>query len=1315
MIPSRDPFVRRSTAFVLAAFLLLQQLIFVIPAGAAAPAYFISPDLVISQVYGGGGNSGAPFNSDFVEIFNRGTSPVSLADLSIQYTSATGTGNFGANAGQITELPNVILNPGQYYLVQQSGGAAGGPLPPPDHIDPTPINMAAGAGKVALVDGQTGLGCNGGSTPCSPAQLARIIDLVGYGNANFFEGTAAAPTLSNTTSAFRVSGGCQDTDDNAADFTSGAPAPRNTSSPFNTCGAPIPTDPTGIGAADPSSIEAGESSLLTVAVTPGQNPTSTGLAVTADLAPIGGSSAQQFFDDGTNGDVAANDGIFSFFATSDASTTPGVKTLNVTITDAQSRTGNTSISLNIQAPPGPETVVISQVYGGGGNAGTFYTNDFIELFNYGSSPVNLAGWSVQYNSAAGSGTWQVTPLSGTIAPGGYILVQQAAGAGGQEPLPTPDVIGSIAMAAGAGKVALRSTATAATGACPLDWVDLVGYGATATCSEGGQPTGNLSNTAAALRKRGGCFDSNNNALDFTVGSPTPRNSQNPLRSCNFLPLPINQIQGPGLQTPYLNQDVQTTGIVTGIKSNGFFMQEPDSSVDSDPNTSEGIFVFTTSSPFTPVSVGDSVTVQGTATEFFDLTQIEASLPGEVVVNSSGNPLPAPIVLTQAILDPNGSITQLERFEGMRVTVDSVISVAPTNNFGEIWTVLSGVPRPMREPGITAGLPIPPDPVTGIVDCCIPIWDRNPERIMIDTDGLAGSTRVNVTSNVTLSGITGPLDFNFNDYKINPETAPVVESANMSAVPVPELEAGEFTIGSYNIQNFSGNPTQRQKAALAIRNVLRSPDILGVIEIASLAALQDLADQINQDTVNDGGSNPGYEARLIPTPNGFGGQNVGFLVKTANVEINSVSQELAGDTFINPTTGQPEFLHDRPPMVLHATVNRHTDPRPVIVVVNHTRSFIDVEALTPTGVRVREKRKAQGESIAVLLQDLQTNNPTTPVVAVGDYNAYQFSDGYTDPVATIKGQAVSTDNVVVSGSPDLVEPDLVNLTDTLPADQQYSYIFEGSPQAIDHVFVNHVASPLVTRYAVARLNADFPSTPEFNAPDRPENSSDHDAPVAFFRFPAAVTSTEVPNFSVTYNVGGQMVALTANVAGPTNAINEGTVTFTVTDTGGTTVIGTAGPAPVVNGTATADLFLPGSVLPQGLVVNAEFSGGSYTLPSSGTGTLKIGFAVCLNYDPTKVVKSGAAYPIKLRLCDADGVNVSNSSTILTATGITLASDPSVQYPVQSPGNSQPGNRFKFTSNSYQFNLKTTGLSAGSYHLNFTAGDDPVIHTAGFAVR
>ena len=260
--------------------------------------------------------------------------------------------------------------------------------------------------------------------------------------------------------------------------------------------------------------------------------------------------------------------------------------------------------------------------------------------------------------------------------------------------------------------------------------------------------------------------------------------------------------------------------------------------------------------------------------------------------------------------------------------------------------------------------------------------------------------------------------------------------------------------------------------------------------------------MNADAAADGEiPTPVYEARLIPAPQG-GTQHLGFLVKTSRVAILSATQELAGQTFINPTNGNAELLHDRPPLVLRANaLLPGRAPRLFIVVVNHLRSFIDIEGVGGEGIRVRAKRTAQAEATAELLQSLQMANPGVPVIAIGDYNAYQFNDGYTDPISILKGTPTIDEELVVDQSPDLVDPDFVNLTDMLPPDQRYSFIFEGTPQALDHVLLNTAAGALVTGYEVARNNADFPEGPLY-ATDatRPERSSDHDMPVAYFVFP-----------------------------------------------------------------------------------------------------------------------------------------------------------------------------------------------------------------------
>ncbi len=222
-------------AHVRAAVGLALPVVLLTPVGALpAGANPSGTGIVISQVYGGGGNTGAPYQNDYVELFNPTPVAISLAGWSVQYASATGTGNFGANSGQLTELSGTLA-PGQYLLVQEGAGAGNGvPLPTPDVTDATPIAMSAAAGKVALVNTTTPLGCNGGSTPCDAAALATIVDRIGYGNADFFEGTAA-PATSNTTAAERLGGGCTDTDNNGQDFAVVTPAPRTGASPGHSC------------------------------------------------------------------------------------------------------------------------------------------------------------------------------------------------------------------------------------------------------------------------------------------------------------------------------------------------------------------------------------------------------------------------------------------------------------------------------------------------------------------------------------------------------------------------------------------------------------------------------------------------------------------------------------------------------------------------------------------------------------------------------------------------------------------------------------------------------------------------------------------------------------------------------------------------------------------------------------------------------------------------------------------------------------------------------------------------------------------------
>ena len=187
-------------------------------------------------------------------------------------------------------------------------------------------------------------------------------------------------------------------------------------------------------------------------------------------------------------------------------------------------------------------VVISQVYGGGGNSGATYTHDFIELFNRGSVAQDLTGWSVQYASTSGT-TWAVTNLgSFSLQPGQYYLIQEASQAAIGATLPTPDASGTLAMSGSTGKVILVNVTTAQTGENPTgsQIIDKVGYGS----ANGYETTAMavLSNTTSGQRLNTGCTDTNNNSTDFITRVPSPRNSSTAVNTC-VLSVKQNEISG----------------------------------------------------------------------------------------------------------------------------------------------------------------------------------------------------------------------------------------------------------------------------------------------------------------------------------------------------------------------------------------------------------------------------------------------------------------------------------------------------------------------------------------------------------------------------------------------------------------------------------------------------------------------------------------------------------------------------------------------------------------------------------------------------
>ncbi|MBF4162285.1 ExeM/NucH family extracellular endonuclease [Nocardioides acrostichi] len=279
-------------------------------------------------------------------------------------------------------------------------------------------------------------------------------------------------------------------------------------------------------------------------------------------------------------------------------------------------------------------LVISEVYGGGGNTGATLTNDFIELSNPTDTDISVDGWSVQYRSASGTSA-QVTNLTGTVPAGGHYLVQEAAGSGGSQALPTPDATGSIAMSGSNGQVFLVDSTDPVAADVTGDvkgsaaFVDMVGYGSAATYETAA--TGALSATTSAQRT---AADADDNSTEFTLAAPDPQSSGSTGGGGGGDTEPqsvtIAEIQGTDTDTsPLAGSDVVTEGVVTaayptgGFK--GFNLQTEGTGAgdDATPGASDGIFVYAPSIATLP-EVGDSVQVTGAVSEYNGLTELTAS-------------------------------------------------------------------------------------------------------------------------------------------------------------------------------------------------------------------------------------------------------------------------------------------------------------------------------------------------------------------------------------------------------------------------------------------------------------------------------------------------------------------------------------------------------------------------------------------------------------------------------------------------------------------------------------------------------------------
>ena len=680
----------------------------------------------------------------------------------------------------------------------------------------------------------------------------------------------------------------------------------------------------------------------------------------------------------------------------------------------------------------------------------FSDDEFVEIVNNTGSDVDVSGWTMSDAASV-----RHTFPAGTVVFDGCSIVIFGGGT------PTGTFGNSLVQVASSGAIGMNNG------------------GDTVTLNDGSKDI-----VAAAYGGEGG--DNQSVTLDPDVDGVPPyvkhslaTNSGGTLFSpgsridgSQFVGCPIDisvsDIQGAGLTSPVEGRRVNTTGVVTALTNDGFFMQVAD---DGDPNTSNGIFVFTGSAP--TVAVGDEVEVSGRVEEFFGLTEITGSptvtvtgtgtLPTAIVFNAN-RPSPDPTAPSCAI--------EYECYEGMLIEIPEGIVAASNQEFGsdpfaEIH-VTAGPTRPFREPGIeTPGLPGLP---------LIPVWDGNPEVFELDPDKL-GLPNMNIPARSTFSAV-GVLGFEFNHYEFWPT------ELNVTPAPLPvavrPASDDEGTIGSLNLFRLFDSVADgtgdavlppdeyaRRTAKLAayIVELMRSPDILAVQEVEKLGVLQDLAAAIN--TLD---SSVNYSAYLIEG-NDVGSIDVGFLVRN-NVQVDAVTQLGATETL----SVDGSLLHDRPPLVLEGTIDGQF---PVSVMVLHMRSLGGIEES-----RTQQKRYEQAQSVAQKVQDIQTANPDVNLVVLGDFNAFEFTDGYVDLSGIVKGDFNPDESLVcsINGNTcdDLVSPDLTDEILNIHPSERYSFIFRdsfnaagsrGDAQILDHAMTSQGLSSLVTGLEFARGNAD----------------------------------------------------------------------------------------------------------------------------------------------------------------------------------------------------------------------------------------------------
>jgi predicted extracellular nuclease len=691
-------------------------------------------------------------------------------------------------------------------------------------------------------------------------------------------------------------------------------------------------------------------------------------------------------------------------------------------------------------------------------------DEFVELMNTASVDRDISNWRLEGCAAAsGAPSLRVTVPAGTVLkPGQHYLFTNSGSFGYSGSVPGDRTYGTGLSDTGGARIVTGG----------LTYVDGVGSldGAVDQCREGtGLFLPDFPNADYSFeRKDGGRQDTDDNVADF-VG-PKAGNPENFRGPRTPVVVPIHQIQGSGSESPLAGDTVLIEGVVTGwddeigmSQTSGFtfpedagiFVQEEAGQTDASPATSEGIFVgFVRNRSAYPL--GTVVRVQGVVNEKFGLTMLSESFGMEPTALGNA-PVPAPVEVDEAAAESqaiaaDGTKPYYESLENMRVHLDmSVANAGGTNKFGELFLT----------PGPELGRVFRTDPAPGLLGTDEDAGAGDPSNPLVETHS---TTEVNADLFDRVENVVGPLGFSFSHYKVmvQPGLMPTVVKGPI-AYPYDLATAGEYQmrVVSFNVLNFfpagaendhavvtqAQYEEKRNRIADAINRILKRPDVVALQEVVEESSLQDLAARLG-----------GYSAYLVPG-NDSRGIDVAYLVKdsvaASNLRQLGKAQTTTQRDCADGTISGTPLLFDRPPLALDIEAAAAS----FTIFVNHFASKSHPDSCRAEQAAFVRDRVAEVEAAG------------REAIVLGDLNSFE-------------------DEVALSTLEDGTTT-LTNLWSQAPAENRYSFAFQGKLQTLDHVLVTDGLDPRVEGFLYAHFNNDY-----YERDDAADGHkvSDHDPPV-----------------------------------------------------------------------------------------------------------------------------------------------------------------------------------------------------------------------------